>query len=209
MSVAENSLSATAALTAKGRATRARIIERAAVLMYRDGVAATSTEAILKAAGVSNSQLYHYFADKGDLTHAVIAHQIERVVGRNEELLAEMDSLAVLEGWRDALVEFASRREGQGGCPIGSLASELADVDEPSRTLLLAGMERWRAAIRVGLTNAKARGELRVDADPDHLALASLAALQGGALLTQASRDAAPLKAGLDAAIGYIRSFAT
>jgi hypothetical protein len=53
------------------------------------------------------------------------------------------------------------------------------------------------------------RGELRADADPDRLALATLTALQGGLLLTQTRRDNTPLKTGLDAAIAYIRTFAT
>ena len=51
-----------------------------------------------------------------------------------------------------------------------------------------------------------ARGELRKDADPERLALGLLAALQGGLLLTQIRRDAAPLEAALDLAIDHIRS---
>jgi hypothetical protein len=44
-----------------------------------------------------------------------------------------------------------------------------------------------------------ARGGLTPDADPDALALALLAALQGGLLLTQIERDTKPLEAALDA----------
>jgi hypothetical protein len=50
------------------------------------------------------------------------------------------------------------------------------------------------------------RGELPDDADVDGLALGTLAALQGGLLLTQAKRDVAPLEAALDLAIGQISS---
>jgi TetR/AcrR family transcriptional repressor of nem operon len=194
--------------TAKGRATREQIVQTAAELMYERGVAGTSTQDILHAANVSNSQLYHYFDDKDDLTRAVVAHQIERVVGRQEALLTGLDSFAALEGWRDALVTFASRRNGRGGCPIGSLASELADLDEPARHALAAGFARWETAIRDGLNAMRDRGELRIDADPDTLALATLTALQGGLLLTQTRRNATPLAAGLDAAIAYIRTYA-
>jgi TetR/AcrR family transcriptional repressor of nem operon len=45
----------------------------------------------------------------------------------------------------------------------------------------------------------QARGRLAADADPDTLALALLAALQGGLLLTQIQRDTKPLEAALDA----------
>jgi hypothetical protein len=49
------------------------------------------------------------------------------------------------------------------------------------------------------------RGELRVGADPDSLALAMLAALQGGLLMTQTRRDTVALETVLDAMIDRIR----
>jgi TetR/AcrR family transcriptional repressor of nem operon len=195
-------------LTAKGKATRAQIVEAAAALMYERGVASTSNEDIRQAAAVSNSQLYHYFADKDELTRAVIAHQIEQVVGGQETLLTGLDSFAALEAWAEVVVGLSAKRRGKGGCPVGSLASELADHDEQARLALLAGFARWEDAIRDGLAAMRDRGELREGADPDQLALATLAALQGGLLLAQTRRDTAPLKAGLAAALGYIRSFA-
>ena len=49
-----------------------------------------------------------------------------------------------------------------------------------------------------------ARGELPPDTDPDTLALALLAALQGGLLLTQVKRDTKPLEAALDAMLELV-----
>ncbi len=194
--------------TVKGRATRSHIVDAAAALMYERGVSATSTQDVLRAAEVSNSQLYHYFRDKDDLARAVVAHQVERVLSQQQAMLTGLDSFAALEGWREALVGFARRRQGRGGCPIGSLASELADLDEPARVVLAAGFGRWETAIRTGLEAMRERGELRPEADPATLALATLAALQGGLLLTQTRREAEPLAAALDGAIAYIRTFA-
>ena len=51
------------------------------------------------------------------------------------------------------------------------------------------------------------RGELR--SDPDELALALLAALQGGLLLTQLRRDPEPLRAALDTVIDRIETLTT
>ena len=65
-------------LTAKGRATRGRIVTAAAELMSQHGVARTTIEDIQEAAAVSTSQMYHYFADKGDLVAAVIDFQTDR-----------------------------------------------------------------------------------------------------------------------------------
>jgi TetR/AcrR family transcriptional repressor of nem operon len=209
MVAAHSSTSESERLTVKGKATRARIVEAAADLMYERGVVNTSTEEILNAAQVSNSQLYHYFHDKDDLVRAVVAYQVERVVGYQETLLAGLDSFAALQGWRDAALSMAAHQHGRGGCPIGSLASELADIDDTARHTLCAGFERWETAIRDGLRTMRDRGELRDDADPGELALATLAAFQGGLLLTQTRRDATPLATGLNAAIAHIRTYAT
>ena len=48
------------------------------------------------------------------------------------------------------------------------------------------------------------RGELTEETDVDELALATLAALQGGLLLTQAKRNVSPLEAALNLAISEI-----
>jgi TetR/AcrR family transcriptional regulator, transcriptional repressor for nem operon len=198
--------------TAKGMATRARIITAAADLMNERGVANTGLEDIRQAARISNSQLYHYFHDKTDLVRAVIAHQGDKVVGSEERLWAQLwsqlDSFEALQAWQSQIVSYVSRTRGHGGCPVGSLASELADIDEGARIALDANFTGWETAIRSGLVSMRERGELREDADPAHLALATLAALQGGLLLAKTRRHSDPVRVALDAAIGHIRSFA-
>jgi AcrR family transcriptional regulator len=191
-------------LTRKGLATRARIVEAAAELMFRHGVAGTSNEDVLTAAQVSNSQLYHYFPGKGSLVHAVIEHQADTIIDGQRPLLDELDSLASFRQWRDMLVELQRQRHCAGGCPLGSLSSELAEADEPARTALAASFDRWEAPIRDGLRRMRDRGELHDDTNVDRLALGTLAALQGGLLLTQAKRDVGPLEAALDLAISQI-----
>jgi TetR/AcrR family transcriptional repressor of nem operon len=194
----------TSRLTRKGLATRARIVEATAELMFRHGVAGTSTEDVLAAAQVSNSQLYHYFADKNALVHAVIEHQADQIISGQRPLLDELDSLAAFQQWRDMLVGMQRQRHCEGGCPLGSLSSELAEIDEPARTTLAASFDRWETPIRDGLRRMRDRGQLRHDTDVDRLALGTLAALQGGLLLTQAKRDVGPLEAALDLAIDRI-----
>ena len=191
-------------LTRKGQATRQRIVEVAAALMYEHGVADTSTLDVQHTAGVSASQLYHYFSDKKALVQAVIVHQTEGVLAAQSSMLARIDSIEGLEAWRDALVELQQRQHCRGGCPIGSLSSELADVDPDARAALAAAFSRWEDAIRGGLTAMRGRGELSPDADVDSLALATLAAVQGGLLLTQARRDTLALSTVLDLVIDHI-----
>jgi hypothetical protein len=54
-----------------------------------------------------------------------------------------------------------------------------------------------------------ARGDLAPGTDPDDLALATLAALQGGLLLTQLQRDTRPLEVTLDAMLDRVQTLTT
>ena len=67
------------ALTARGAATKARIVAAAASLVYERGIAGTSLDDVMAATGTSKSQLYHYFADKDALICEVIRAQLGRV----------------------------------------------------------------------------------------------------------------------------------
>lgn len=190
-------------LTARGAATRARIVEAAAELVFAAGVAETSLDAVLAASGTSKSQLYHYFADKDDLVLAVIERQTERVLAAQELYLQELDSPAGLRRWRDALVELQRQRQCVGGCPLGSLASELSDAPR-ARVLLAESFARWESYLASGFTTMQNRGELRPGTDPHDLATTVMTALQGGLLLTQTMRNTRPLELGLDMALDHV-----
>ena len=196
---------AVAKLTAKGRATKERIVRVASELMLERGVARTTIEDIQDAADVSTSQMYHYFGDKEDLVAAVIDRQSSQVLGRQQLELFPLDSIAALVRWRNAVVDVMRGRGCVGGCPIGSLANELSDTDPLARARLARAFAQWEDMIREGLTVIEERGELPSESDVDRLALAVLAGVQGGLLLSQLRRDTEPLEAALDTMIDHLR----
>jgi AcrR family transcriptional regulator len=193
-------------LTPKGRATRERIVAAAAELMSRRGVARTTIEDIQEAAAVSTSQMYHYFADKGDLVAAVIDFQTDRVLAVQHLGLDRLECLEDLRRWRDIMVDIMRRLGFVGGCPIGSLANELAETDPLARAQVARSFVQWENMIRDGLKAIAARGELPDGTEIDNLALATLAAIQGGLLLSQVRRDTAPLEAAVDTMIEHLRT---
>ena len=189
-------------LTRKGHETRQRIVDAAADLIFRQGVAHTTVEDVRAAADVSSSQLYHYFDDKPALVRAVVDHQADTMVGGQANF--DFSTLEGLRAWRDFVIA-AQREQGCiGGCPIGSLGGQLSETDPDARSHVAEGFKRWEAEIQSGLREMHARGELPPDTNPDTLALALLAALQGGLLLTQVKRDTKPLEAALDAMIELV-----
>jgi TetR/AcrR family transcriptional regulator, transcriptional repressor for nem operon len=190
--------------TARGAATRARIVEAAADLVYRRGVSGTSLDDIMAASATSKSQLYHYFADKDALMRAVIELQTRRVTGDHAARLKAMDSLTGLRQWGDSVVAMNKAAGVVGGCPLGSLASELADRSESAREMLAQGFARWESHLARALRAMRDRGELRAEVKPEDLATMVIAAIEGGLLLAKTTRASRPLELALDMAIEHV-----
>jgi TetR/AcrR family transcriptional regulator, transcriptional repressor for nem operon len=200
---------ATARFTRKGRATRARIVDVAAKLMFERGVAGTSIDEVRTTAAVSGSQISHYFHDKRDLTRKVISARSDDVREfHGQPRLGALDSFEALHAWAEANIADINVVYRHGGCVYGSLAGELVEADAEIHADLAAGYDRWIELFRAGLTEMRRRGDLRPDADPRHLAASLVAAHQGGALVTYITDDPEPLRAAVNAAVEYVRSFA-
>ena len=191
-------------LTAKGRATRERIVAAASELMLQRGVARTTIEDIQEAAAISTSQMYHYFADKNDLVAAVIDFQTDNVLSVQHLGLDQIDSIKDLYRWRDIMVDLVRGLGCVGGCPIGSMANELSETDPVARARLARSFAQWESMIHNGLMAIAARGELAEGTDINRIALALLAGVQGGLLLSQVRRDTAPLEAAVDTMIEHL-----
>jgi TetR/AcrR family transcriptional regulator, transcriptional repressor for nem operon len=200
---------ATPRFTRKGHATRARIVDVAARLMFERGIAGTSIDEVRNTASVSGSQISHYFHDKRDLTRKVISARRDDVREfHSQPRLGALDSLDALQAWADANIADINAVYRQGGCVYGSLAGELVEADADIHGDLAAGYDQWLELFRDGIAEMRRRGDLRPEADPRHLAVSLVAAHQGGALLTYITDDPEPLRAAVNAAVDYVRSFA-
>ncbi|HTK61474.1 MAG TPA: TetR family transcriptional regulator C-terminal domain-containing protein [Pseudonocardia sp.] len=194
------------ALTPKGLATKARIVEQAAELMYTRGVHATSNDLVRRHAGVSGSQLAHYFPDKQSLVDAVIAWRAEQILRiHHDEKFSRFESIGALRQWADFYIAY--ERACQEGCTLGSLANEVIKGELHDRDQLKELFEQWRRILFEGLERMRDRGRLRPDADPAQLANSLMAALQGGMLLAQLEHDMTPLRDALTAAVDHVESF--
>jgi TetR/AcrR family transcriptional regulator, transcriptional repressor for nem operon len=189
--------------TARGAATRARIVDAATELVRAHGAANTTIDAVIEASKVSKSQIYHYFADKDDLVLAVIQRQAECVLGTHEELLRKLNSFAGLRRWRDAVVELTRQTNCAGGCPLGSLAAELSETPR-TRAALAQSFAHWASYFEAAFSRMQTRAGRRPSGDLKELSEAMLASLQGGLLLAQTMRSTRPLELALDMAIDHV-----
>ena len=194
-------------LTSRGAATKTRIVEAANQLMFERGVALTTLADVRTASATSKSQLYQHFADKNALVREVIEFRAEALLAQQRRRLEKVDSLRGLELWRDEMVERNALRGGAYGCPLGSIANEIADHDEDTRRIIANHFDEWLQMIIDAIDRLRANGVLTQDADPRALASGLLAALQGGYLLAKTARDVNLMRVAVDMAIAQIRAF--
>ncbi|QYG11414.1 MULTISPECIES: TetR/AcrR family transcriptional regulator [Microbacterium] len=196
-------------LTSRGAATKARIVEAANQLMFERGVALTTLADVRTASATSKSQLYQHFADKNALVREVIEFRAEALLTQQRRRLEKVDSLRGLELWRDEMVERNALRDGAYGCPLGSIANEIADHDEDTRRIIASHFDEWLQMIIDAIDRLKTNRVLREDADARSLAGGLLAALQGGYLLAKTARDVNLMRVAVDMAIAQVRAFST
>lgn len=194
-------------LTAKGEATRARIMDATAELVVAKGVTNTCLDDVLAATSTSKSQLFHYFPDgKDELLATVEAREAARILDDQRPVIDALDSWEAWDAWADRLKEIYRRKID--GCPVAALSGRTgraAGSPDPGKELYTA----WLAALRTGVEAMQACGLIRLDADAEHLAMATLATVQGGAGMMQTAGSLVPLDVAIDAAISHLRTFAT
>jgi AcrR family transcriptional regulator len=174
-----------------GKDTRARIVEAAMELFWLKGYGSTSIADILSRSQVNSGSLYHFFPGKQDLLIAVLEQYRDGIGPMLLEpawagVADPIEKIFALLGvYRHAILT----TDCVYGCPIGSLALELHEPDEPVRALLAANFTGWVDAI-CGCLDAAG------DRLPDHVdrqALAEfvLTVMEGAVMQARTHRDVA------------------
>jgi AcrR family transcriptional regulator len=162
--------------------SRARLLEAAEKATYRYGFDSAAIADIAKEARIPLGNVYYHFKTKDEIGDAIV----ELRVSRFKKLLQELDKAESPEERLCGFVQIKIKyREGlaSGGCPVGTLCSELQKHGGPaakkSRVLFaeaLAWMERQFRAMGKG---AESRG----------LAVHLLSATQGVSVLAHTFHD--------------------
>lgn len=187
-------------LTAKGAATRQRIVEGAAEEIRGRGAAETTLDDIRARTATSKSQLFHYFpGGKEELLLAVARHEAGRVLSDQQPHLGALTSWQAWRDWRDAVVD-RYRRQGQQ-CPLGTLISQLSPATPGAQAVTRELLASWQTQITAGILAMQDRGEISRDLDPDRAAAALLAGVQGGVSILMSTGSLTHLEAALDLGI--------
>lgn len=171
----------------KGAETRTRLLAAARSLVESHGYYGTGLNQILEVSGAPRGSLYFHFpGGKDQIVSEAIAEsaaEISAVIGTAEA----PDARAYLE----VLVELlGDRLESSGwiaGCPVAGVALDAPPADGVVQRSCSAAYAEWESLLRARLT---AYGH----PEPERLATAALALMEGGLILSRAHRDRGPLR---------------
>ncbi len=165
------------------KTTREHIVEAADRLFYRQGYEHTSFADIAGVVRISRGNFYYHFKTKDEILDAVIDARLT-------------DTRAMIAGWEDGGDTPEARIRGfihmlidnraditRFGCPVGTLATELAKLNHGARDEANALFTLFRTWLR---KQFRAMGR---SADADALAMHLLARSQGVATLANAFGD--------------------
>ncbi len=134
----------------RGLARREALLDAAADILQRDGLARLNTSRIAAEAGCSVGALYGYFQNKEDVLRALIARYGERLL---QALSSSIAGLGQPESWEDvalqafdAFVDFYTREPGYKSLWIGAAWSP--DLVQAGEQWGVAFQEPLGAAIR-------------------------------------------------------------
>lgn len=191
-------------MTAKGLATRQRIVEGAADLVRTTGVDSTTLDEICATTSTSRSQLFHYFPQgRRELLLAVAHFEAERVLSDQQPHLSNLTTWESWQQWKTVVVE-RYRRQGRT-CPLAVLMGELGRPDPDSQEVTRLLLHTWRADLAVGIATMQSRSEVTSSLDPDRYAGALMAGIQGGVTILLATGSSADLESALDLLLEPLR----
>lgn len=151
--------------------TRDHILDTAAEVMHRLGMAHATTKEIARSAGYSEATLYKHFTDKSELMLAVLRHRFPPFVAD----LAELPGRAGHGQVRETLVDLVTKAVPfyQHGAPmLGSLFAE-PDLLRRHREGLEqhgAGPFNVNRGVAAYLAAERELGRVHPDTDPDAVA---------------------------------------
>ncbi len=171
----------------KGEETRQRLLDATVSLVEERGYFGTGLNSILAASGAPRGSLYFHFPGGKD---ELVAKAIGRAAGWIREALDAIEATDMRAVAAAMAQAFGDRLEASGwrkGCPIATVALEVAGTNSVVQDECRAAYAGWEAALRERLI---ADGH----PNPDDSATAILAMIEGGLLLAQVQGSREPLE---------------
>lgn len=172
-------------MMSKAEQTRQFIIEKAAPIINRKGIAGTSMSDIMDATRVAKGCLYGNFENKEEICLEAFQYLVKKFVKGAEQAMKDhsgaKDKLyAYLDYYKDDHF-----RNENGGCPLLNFGVETDDTNPRIREEVRYAINRTQSTIRRLFEEGVEAGEFRPDIEPGTLAVKIHIMLEGAVLISR------------------------
>lgn len=172
----------------KGEQTRQMIIERAAPIFNKKGIAATAMSDIMEATRLSKGSLYVHFENKDVLAGAVVDYNMELL---EKKMLSTINKVsdpkeklfAYIDAFRNPLTPLVA-----GGCPMLNFGMEADDQNEVILKKVAILVDKSQQLIIDIIANGISKGIFKADWNYKEFATMMFAMIEGGILICNTTR---------------------
>jgi TetR/AcrR family transcriptional repressor of nem operon len=178
----------------KAERTKQFILETAAPIFNKKGVAGANIDDVLEATKLTKGCLYGHFEGKEDLAFQVVDYMLQNnaeklMMGINKGKTAKAKVFAYLDYYKDPFETHI-----KGGCPIFNMAVEADDnnpvIKEKVAGILRQGQELFVSILKQGIET----GEFTDKLDAIGYAFKAVAAVEGAVVLCRTMNTAKPMQ---------------
>jgi len=176
-----------------------RLLEAGLGMLLEHGYNDLGIQDLLDRTGVPKGSFYHHFQSKEGFALEAVDLYMSRVHAQLDASFSAAERpplLRVRDFFEHVREAYAS--EGYRGCLLGALGQELSGVNDVFREKIEGCLATVVSRIAVMLNEARQRGDLPWDTDPEAMANVLVDAWEGAALRSRLIGGPAPLNAILD-----------
>lgn len=177
----------------KAERTRQYIIEATAPVFNKKGYAGTSLSDLTEATGLTKGSIYGNFENKEEVALAVFDFNTCRVSDMVEQ------QMQVADTFYEKLMVYTrvyndDRLAAHGGCAILNTAVEADDTNEALKIKAAQAILRWKKNIVSLINGGIAAGEFKAGVNAEENALAIIALIEGGVMISKVTNSSSSLQ---------------
>lgn len=170
----------------KAHRTRRHIIEKAAPIFNKKGIAGTSLSDLTTATGLTKGSIYGNFKDKNEVAVCVFQYNVDNLNSYLNRAIEKKSScvdklLAIPGAYRKlykTMIEY-------GGCPILNTGAEADDTHQALRRMTADAVEALKTKISTLVEAGKQNKEFHGCLDAEKMAHITMALIEGGSILSK------------------------
>ncbi|PAF29240.1 TetR/AcrR family transcriptional regulator [Paenibacillus sp. 7516] len=170
---------------------RTKAVEVAAQLFLRQGYSYVSMDEVVRASGVSKSNIYYHFKNKEELLQAVVQHWIAQYESQVYILLSQRER-SVEERVNSFIATLSAGIEGrnfEGSCPFITLYMQTPASAPDVKASISRFFRELQPMIEKLFQQGVDSGEFRKGMDAGAVSSLFVAALEGSLVLAETARD--------------------